>query len=148
MGFIITRSPAALRVFGVTAQRYDPPVANQAEVIVQLPRGSSVDVSLREEPPGAVTDGRVVLEHLPAAPDGTLTPLRAGEVVLTVSSPEALRREPDEVRDAIAGAAADGDPLVVLVEGAEFLREDELDAVLAAARQSSRLVILRIMAGV
>jgi hypothetical protein len=86
-------------------------VAHQAEVIVQLPHGSSVDTHLREETPAAVIDGRVVLEHLPAGEDGMLLPPEAGEIVLTVPSPEALRREPAEVERAIRAAAADGGPL-------------------------------------
>jgi hypothetical protein len=123
-------------------------VANEAEVIIQLPRGTSIDVHLREEPPAGVADGRVVLEHLTADVDGKLLPPRAGEIVLTVPSPEALRREPDEIRRAIAEAAGGGGPLVVLVEGAEYLRDNELDPVLAAAADTKRLVILRILEGV
>ena len=46
-------------------------VENQAELIIQLPRDSSVDVHLREEPPASLTDRRVVLDHLSAGPDGT-----------------------------------------------------------------------------
>jgi hypothetical protein len=121
-------------------------VANEAEVIIQLPRGTSIDVHLREEPPAGVADGRVVLEHLTADVDGKLLPPRAGEIVLTVPSPEALRRKPDEIRRAIAEAAGGG-PLVVLVEGAEYLRDNELDPVLAAAADTKRLVILRILEG-
>ena len=121
-------------------------MANEAEVIIQLPRGTSIDVHLREEPPAGVADGRVVLEHLTADVDGKLLPPRAGEIVLTVPSPEALRRKPDEIRRAIAEAAGGG-PLVVLVEGAEYLRDNELDPVLAAAADTKRLVILRIIEG-
>jgi hypothetical protein len=123
-------------------------VANEVEVIIQLPRGSSIDEHLREEPPASIADGRVVLEHLTANVDGELPPARAGEVVLTVPSPEALRREPGEIRRAITEAAADGGPLVVLVEGAEYLRDNELDAVLDAAAETKRLVILRILQAV
>jgi hypothetical protein len=123
-------------------------VANQAEVIVQLPHGSSVDTHLREEPPAAVTDGRVVLEHLPAGADGTLLPPGAGEVVLTVASPEALRRDAAEVKRVIRAAAADGGPLIVLVDAAGYLRDDELAALLDAAAATPRVVIMRIMGGV
>ena len=42
--------------------------------------------------------------------------------------------------------AGEGDePLVIEVEAAEYLREDELVAVLAATRQARRPVILRLM---
>jgi hypothetical protein len=123
-------------------------VANEVELIIQLPRGSSIDEHLREEPPVGLADGRVVLEHLAANVDGELPPPRAGEIVLTVPSPETLRREPAEVRRVISAAAADGGPLVVLIEGAEYLRDDELDAVLDAAAETERVVILRILEGV
>jgi hypothetical protein len=123
-------------------------VANEAELIIQLPRGSSLDNHLREEPPAGIADGRVVLEHLVPNSDGQLLPPRAGEIILTVPSPEALRREPDEIRRVVTEAAADGGPLVVLVEGAEYLRDDELEAVLSAAAKTGRLVILRITEGV
>jgi hypothetical protein len=123
-------------------------VANEAEIIVQLPHGSSVDTHLREEPLAAVTDGRVVLEHLPAGADGTLLPPEAGEVVLTVASPEALRRDAAAVERVIRAAAADGGPLVVLVDAAGYLRDDELAAVLDAAGSTRRAVILRIMGSV
>jgi hypothetical protein len=129
-------------------RRYAPPVANEAELIIQLPRGSSIDNHLREEPPVGVADGRVVLEHLAPNADGQLLPPEAGEIILTVPSPEALRREPDEIRRVVTAAADDGGPLVVLIEGAEYLRDNELDPVLSAAAETKRVVILRILDGV
>lgn len=121
---------------------------NEAELIIQLPRDSSVDVHLREEPPASLTDRRVVLEHLTAGPDGKLAPPEAGEILLTVPSPEALRREYDEVLRQVVDAAEDGGPLVLLVEGAEYLRDDEISAVLDAAEATKRVLILRILEGV
>lgn len=123
-------------------------MAIEVELIVQLPRGSSIDVHLREEPPASVIDGRVVLEHLAPDENGRLLPPEVGEIVLNVPAPEALRREPEEVRRVIIAAAADGGPLVLLIEGAEYLRDDELDSVLTAAAQTERVVILRILQGV
>jgi hypothetical protein len=123
-------------------------VENEAELIIQLPRDSSVDVHLREEPPASLTDRRVVLEHLTAGPDGKLAPPEAGEILLTVPSPEALRRQADEVLREVVDAAEDGGPLVVLVEGAEYLREDEIAPVLDAAAATKRVLILRILEGV
>jgi len=123
-------------------------VENEAELIIQLPRDSSVDVHLREEPPASLTDRRVVLEHLTAGPDGKLAPPEAGEILLTVPSPEALRREYDEVLRQVVDAEEDGGPLVLLVEGAEYLRDDEIGAVLDAAEATKRVLILRILEGV
>jgi hypothetical protein len=123
-------------------------VADEAKLIIQVPRGSSVDLFLKADPPAAIADVRVIVEHLAPGQDGKLPPPAAGEVVLTVPSPEALRREAGAVAGAISGAAGDGPPLIVLVEGAQALREDEITAVLEPALGTSRMVILRILEGI
>jgi hypothetical protein len=123
-------------------------MADEAKLIIQVPRGSSVDLFLKADPPAVIADARVIVEHLAGAGDGTLPPPAAGEVVLTVPSPEALRREPEQVRRAVGEASGDGPPLVVLVEGAQALRDDELNAVLGAALRTERVVILRIIEGI
>src|SRR5262249_18298238 len=79
--------------------------------------------------------------------DGRLGPPEAGEVVMSVLSPEALARDQQEVRDVILRAPDDAEPLVIIVEAAEELREDELAAVLDAAARAGRSVILRVLAG-
>jgi hypothetical protein len=76
---------------------------------------------------------------------GNLEPLAAGEVVLSVPSPEALAREAGEVRRVISQAGTGDEPLVLVVEAAEELREEELAPVLEAAGHTSRAVILRII---
>lgn len=121
---------------------------NEAELIIQLPRDSSVDAHTREEPPASLTDRRVVLEHLPAGPDGKLAPPAAGEILLTVPSPEALRTHADELLELVTDAEEDGGPLVVLVEGAEYLRDNEIAAALDAAAASKRVLILCIQQGI
>ena len=123
-------------------------MTNEAELIIQLPRDSSVDASLRADPPASLADSRVVVEHLSAGPDGKLPPPSAGEIVLTVPSPEALRREPGEILDVVITADEDGGPLVIVVEGAEYLRDDEIGAVLDAAAATKRVLLLRILQGV
>lgn len=60
-------------------------------------------------------------------------------------SPEALERESGQVRHVIARAGTGTEPLVLVVEAAEALREEELAAVLDAASHTSRAVILRVM---
>jgi hypothetical protein len=65
---------------------------------------------------------------------------------MSVLSPEALAREPAEVRDVIGRAPDDHEPLVIIVEAAEELREEELAVVLDAAARAHRYVIVRIMA--
>ena len=117
-------------------------------VIVQLPRGSAVDQYLRAYPPPSVASGRVALDHVAAGTDGRLGPPEAGEVVMSVLSPEALTRDRQEVRDAIRRSAGGAGPPVIIVQAAEELREDELAAVLDAATHAGRDVILRVLAGV
>ena len=87
-----------------------------------------------------------MLAVAPPGVDGRLEPPAAGEGVLNVPSPEALTREPAELRRVIDGAGPGVEPLVVVVEAAEELREDELAAIVDAARRTRRSVILRIAA--
>ena len=115
-------------------------MASNGVLIVQVPRGSAVERNWAEELPPSIASGRVVLEHF--AGEG---PPEAGEVVLSVLSPEALR-DRQQVCDAIDQAPDVGEPLVVIVEAAEYLREDELAAVLDAADRTPRPVILRVLA--
>ena len=121
-------------------------MTSDAVVIVQLPRGSTVDQYLRTYPPPSVASGRVVLDQMAAEPDGRLGPTETGEVVMSVLSPEALTRDQQQVRDVIRHAAAAG-PLVIIVQAAEELREDELAVVLDAAARARRDVVVRVMAG-
>jgi hypothetical protein len=91
-------------------------MATEPALIVQVPRGGAVDRQLEANPPG----GEVVVSSLATG----------GEVVLSVPSPETLERERDEVRRVIAHAGTGTEPLVVEVEAAEELRDDELAAVI------------------
>ena len=76
---------------------------------------------------------------------GYLEAPAAGQIVLSLPSPEALKRESAEVGRVIGRAGTGVEPLVIAVDVAEELREDELAAVLDAARHTSRAVILRII---
>jgi hypothetical protein len=119
---------------------------SEASLIVQLPRDGAVDRQFHTDPPPSVTSGRVALKHLAGDGEGRLGPPEAGEVVMSVLSPEALIREGQQVQDVVRLAAHTDEPLVIIVEAAEELREDELAAVLAAAAHTHRRVILRVMA--
>lgn len=101
---------------------------------------------MRTDPPPSVADGAAVVDVAPSDEDGRLEPPAAGEVVLAVPSPETLIREPAELRRVIDGAGPGVEPLVVVVESAEELREDELAAIVDATRRTRRSVILRIAA--
>jgi len=121
-------------------------MTEETALIVQLPRDGAVDRNLRADPPPSMVSGRVLLDHVVPGPSGRLEPPEAGAVVMSVPSPEALRREPGEVTDAIRGAPAADEPLVIQVEAAGELREDELTVVADAAADAHRWVILRVMA--
>jgi len=116
-------------------------MAESPRLIIQVARGSAAEESFRASPPA----GDVVVTAGPADEEGHLEPPAAGEVVLSVPSPEALARDPDEVRRVIAQAGTGVEPLVVVVEAADEVREDELAAVVAAAEHTSRGVILRVL---
>ena len=120
-------------------------MAYESRLIIQVPRGGAVDRQLSAQAPRSVASGEVVVIGGPTDAEGYLESPAAGDVVLSVPSPEALAREAGEVRRVIAGAGTGVEPLVVEVEAAEELREDELAAILEAAGRTSRGVILRIM---
>jgi hypothetical protein len=120
-------------------------MAHRPRLIVQVARGGAVERQLSTQPPPSVTGGEVVVEAGTATADGHLAPPAAGKVVLSVPSPEALVREAAEVRRVLAGAGAGVEPLVVVAEAAEELRDDELAAILDAAAHAPRPVILRIL---
>jgi hypothetical protein len=105
-------------------------------IIIQVPGGSEVERRLKAQPPSALATGEAVVESEPADASGYLEPPDAGEVVLSVPSPETLARERDEVRRVITEARPGIGPLVVVVEAAEELRDEELEAVVDAADHS------------
>jgi hypothetical protein len=123
-------------------------MATDPRLIVQVPRGATVQRQLTEQPPPSVAGGAVVVETGPTDAQGTLEAAAAGEVVLSVASPEALARDAAEVRRVIAHAGTGVEPLLLVVEAAEELREEELSAVVEAAAHTSRPVILRVIRGV
>jgi hypothetical protein len=114
-------------------------------LIVELAEGGEVDRYFQADPPPSLASGRVVLDHFAADADGGLGLPEAGEVVLSVLSPEALTREREQVREVIEGAGPGDEPLVIIVQAAEELREDELAAVIDAASRAPRPVILRVL---
>jgi hypothetical protein len=120
-------------------------VAFEPRLIIELPRGGAVERQLGEQPLAAVASGEAVVEAGPTDAEGNLEAPAAGEVVLSVPSPEALRHEAAEVRRVVEHAGTGTEPLLLVIEAAEELREDELAAVLQAAEHASRPVILRIV---
>jgi hypothetical protein len=121
---------------------------NQPRLIIEVPRGGAVDLQLRAKAPPSVVSGEVVVEVGPTDAEGNLEAPSAGQVVLSVPSPETLAREADEVRRVISQAGTGVEPLVVSVEAAEEIRDDELAAILDATNHTPRAVILRVMRNV
>lgn len=118
--------------------------ANPA-VMLQFPRGGSLERQLAADPPASVAQGAVLAAPGETDDQGVLVPPDAGEVVLTVPSPEALSREPAEVGRVIEHAGTGTEPLVIVIDDAEELREEELAALVQAAARSSRPVIVRVI---
>jgi hypothetical protein len=86
-----------------------------------------------------------VVEAGPTDDEGVLEPPTGGEIAVSVPSPEGLTREAGEVGRVIAEAGTGAEPLVIEVEAAEELREDEVATVLEAADHTPRPVILRVI---
>ena len=108
-------------------------MADEPTVIVQTLRDGPVARQLSDARPPSV-----VVETFPA---GELP--AAGHVVMSVLSPESLRRDHAELDRALQVRGTE--PPVVVIEAAEELREDELAAVLEAARHRHvETVILRV----
>jgi hypothetical protein len=120
-------------------------IAPDVAVIVELPQGSALEQQLRADSPPSVADGEVVIAGIAADSEGRLPQPDPSELVLAVPSPESLAREPDEVLSAVRSAAGRTEPLVIAVEQAEFLREEELAPVLEAARRARTSVIVRVI---
>jgi hypothetical protein len=120
-------------------------MAREPRLIVQVARAGAIARQFSANPPQALASGEVVVEVGATSADGHLEPPAVGKIVLSVPSPEALVREAGELRRVIVGASTGAEPLVVVVEAAEELRDDELAAILDAARHAPRPVILRIL---
>lgn len=100
---------------------------------------------LREQPPAAARGDAVVVQVGAADEQGNLEPPRAGEVVITLPAPEALHRQAGDLRRVLDLAGTGTEPLVIVIEAAEELLDEELAPLVAAAERAPRPVILRII---
>lgn len=114
-------------------------------VILQIPDGGELDRFLAGAPPTSVRDGRVVVTRAPTDSHGVLEHPGAGEVVLSVASFELLPRAAGDVERDVGGAGQGVEPLVVEVEAADTLRDEELQPLLHAAERQPRQVIVRVL---
>ncbi len=124
--------------------RYPPAVALDPRLIIELPRGGALEQQLERAGLDSIASGEVVVAAGPTDEDGNLEAAVAGQVVLSVPSPEALRRQAEDAGRVIREAGTGVEPLVVSVAVAEELREEEITALLEAAGHARRPVILRV----
>jgi len=122
-------------------------MAHPPSLIIQVPRGSALARRLGERSPSGADGAEIVVETAATDADGNLESTTGGEAVLSVPSPEALVREAGEVRRVIAHAGTGTAPLVVVIEAADELRDDQLAPVLEASAHTARSVILRVIRG-
>jgi hypothetical protein len=120
-------------------------VGDDHTLVVQVPLGGALDRALGEQPPPLLASGAAVVEPGPTDAEGNLEAPAAGQIVMSVPSPEALRQDAEAVRRVIARAGTGVEPLLVVVEAAEELREEQLAVVVAASAHTSRPVILRVV---
>lgn len=119
-------------------------MAFEPRLIIELPRDGALEGQLQRAGLEAIARGEVAVEAGPTDEQGNLEAAAAGQVVLSVPSPEALRRQAEDLRRVIEDAGTGSEPLVVSVAVAEELREQEIEVLLQAAGHSRRPVILRI----
>jgi hypothetical protein len=109
-----------------------------------VPRGSAIESQLRNEPPTAFTEDHVVVQTGPTDDRGNLEAM-AGEIVLSVPSPEEFDRQGENLQRVLRQAGTGTSPLVVVVEAAEMIQDQQAAAIAAAARDARRPVILRVI---
>jgi hypothetical protein len=120
-------------------------VSFEPSLVIEVPSGGALERQLNAGALEAIASGEAVVQPGPTDARGNLEAPAAGQVVLSVPSPEALRRQADEVAAVIERAGSGVEPLLVEVEVAEELRQDELAPLLDAVRHARRAVILRVV---
>jgi hypothetical protein len=120
-------------------------MADQPRLILQIPRGSAAARQLSADPLPSVANGDILVQIAPTDDRGNLEAETGGQIVLSVPSPETLERQAGEMRRLIGQAGTGAEPLVVVVEAAEELREVDLAGILDAADHTERAVIVRVI---
>jgi hypothetical protein len=119
-------------------------MAEQPRLIIQVPRGSAIERQLRREPVPALIDQGVLVQTGPTDDQGHLEAM-SGQVVLSVPSPEELARHDDGLRRVLGHPGTGTAPLVIVIEAAQELQDDQLRPVVRAAQHAPRPVILRVI---
>jgi hypothetical protein len=128
----------------LSGRRYPGCVAEQPNLIIQVPRGSAIEKQLHDQPPASLTADDVLVQTGPTDARGVLEAL-AGEVVLALPAPEGLRRHAAELKRLLDDAGTGTAPLVVVIDAGEELLEEEVAPLVAAARTAHRMVMLRVI---
>ncbi len=115
-----------------------------SEVIFQVPRGSAIERQLREDPPPVFREDAVLVETGPTDEQGNLEAL-AGETVISVPSFELLEQQVDQLRHTLRQAGTGTQPLVIVVGAAEQINDGLATAVVEAARDGPRPVLIRVI---
>jgi hypothetical protein len=110
-----------------------------------VPRGSAVEQQLREDPPAVLDQFGVLVQTGVTDAHGVLEPPTGGETVLSVPSPEELARQAEDVHRVLREAGTGTEPLVVVIQAAEALLQEELAPLIEAAARGSRPVIVRVI---
>lgn len=117
-------------------------MADEPAVILEVPAGSPLERQLRDDPPAA---GRIVVVGIEPDEAGSIPPPPVAEVLLSVPSPETLPRQTDELRRVIERGPDVPEPLVILVEEAELVRDEELEPIVEVALRGRRTVVVRVL---
>src|SRR6476659_2235332 len=99
-------------------------MAEQPNLIVQVPRGSAVERQLHAGRPPVLTADDVLVQTGPTDAEGVLEEM-AGDIVLSLPSPEELERHADDLARVLDEAGTGTAPLVVLIQAAEELTDGE-----------------------
>ena len=120
---------------------------HEPSLIVRVRQGSRIEGQLRDDLPTLAQGSAVSLDPVapPSSGSATIEPPSPGQVVYALPSPEGLVRERQELHDAISGAPHGDEPLVIVIEAGNELRDDELEAAVTAADTTSRPVILTVL---
>jgi hypothetical protein len=116
----------------------------QPTLIVQVPSGSAIERQLRTQPPPTLNAGDVLIQSAPTDDQGNLEAM-AGDVVLSVPSPEELAHHAQDLGRVLRQAGTGTSPLVVVVGAAEELEDEQAARLVDAARHAPRPVILRVL---
>jgi len=89
----------------------------------------------------------VVVDPIPPiGATGRIEPPSTGRVVFSLPSPEVLLRDADDVRRAVDLAPAGSEPVVVVLEAADAVREEHLALLVEAGARAPGPLVVAVLA--